>query len=180
MKSIVLLCALGILWNAQPIIFNFNNQKSDTEWQIINDGVMGGLSKGRAVYTDSTVQFRGTVSLENNGGFTSFRTPFGKYDLTPYTTMDIRYRSTGQAMGFSLEHHYQFYLPNYKFNLPNTEGNWQTLTVKLSDFKEYRLGNPTGGKLESAVLAKIKRLGFITTEKKPGAFTIETDYIKFY
>ena len=45
------------------------------EWRIVNDGVMGGLSKGNISFTDGgTMVFKGNLSLENNGGFSSVRT----------------------------------------------------------------------------------------------------------
>ena len=49
-------------------------------WRITDDGVMGGLSKGRVDFTDAgTMVFKGTLSLENSGGFSTART--GKVDL---------------------------------------------------------------------------------------------------
>ena len=41
------------------------------DWRITNDGVMGGLSRSRAVVGDGAVVFEGELSLENNGGFAS-------------------------------------------------------------------------------------------------------------
>jgi len=38
----------------------------------VNDGVMGGVSDGRFRVTErQTLEFYGTLSLENNGGFAS-------------------------------------------------------------------------------------------------------------
>jgi hypothetical protein len=51
------------------ILENFSPE-NHLEWQIINDGVMGGMSEGRfKINTDQTADFWGNVSLENNGGF---------------------------------------------------------------------------------------------------------------
>jgi hypothetical protein len=38
-------------------------------WQIVNDGVMGELSKGSVQISEGIMTFSGTLSLENNGGF---------------------------------------------------------------------------------------------------------------
>ena len=39
-------------------------------WQVIDDGVMGGRSKGNfAINEEGNAVFEGTVSLDNNGGF---------------------------------------------------------------------------------------------------------------
>ena len=42
------------------------------DWQVINDGVMGGLPKGTINFTDTSLVFQGSVSLENFGGFHRF------------------------------------------------------------------------------------------------------------
>ena len=44
-------------------------------WQAVNDGVMGGISDRRFRITEEqTLEFFGTLSPENNGGFASVRT----------------------------------------------------------------------------------------------------------
>ena len=46
-------------------------------WMVVNDGVMGGVSRSTIRRGDDvgTAVFEGTLSLENNGGFASVRTP---------------------------------------------------------------------------------------------------------
>ena len=56
------------------ILFDFTGADAAKEWQTINDGVMGGVSDGKFKITDKkTLEFYGTLSLENNGGFASVR-----------------------------------------------------------------------------------------------------------
>lgn len=43
------------------------------QWQIINDGVMGGLSRSSVRCDGDGVLFSGTLSTANNGGFASIR-----------------------------------------------------------------------------------------------------------
>ena len=43
-------------------------------WTTVNDPVMGGASTSRITFGDGLV-FSGTISLENNGGFASARSP---------------------------------------------------------------------------------------------------------
>ena len=42
-------------------------------WRSINDGVMGGVSAGGMRESREGLKFTGTLSLENNGGFSSVR-----------------------------------------------------------------------------------------------------------
>ena len=46
------------------------------DWFVVNDTVMGGLSESRLVVGAHSIEFKGDVSLRNNGGFASVRTPF--------------------------------------------------------------------------------------------------------
>lgn len=54
---------------------------STGEWMIVNDDVMGGNSQGSAETTNNNVLlFEGSLSLENNGGFSSVKTD-GNWNL---------------------------------------------------------------------------------------------------
>lgn len=56
-------------------LFDFTGADVAKEWQTVNDGVMGGVSQGKFKIIDKkTLEFFGTLSLENNGGFASVRT----------------------------------------------------------------------------------------------------------
>lgn len=61
-------------WFLRPTSFkvDFGKDKVNREWRVLNDGVMGGLSEGQVTFTKNAVQFAGTVSLANNGGFSLF------------------------------------------------------------------------------------------------------------
>ncbi len=63
-------------------LFGFSRTDAAGEWQTVNDGVMGGVSDGRFRITDKkTLEFYGTLSLENNGGFASVRSKAKKLGL---------------------------------------------------------------------------------------------------
>ncbi len=45
------------------------------EWYVVNDDVMGGISRSEISRTErKSLQFTGDLSLERNGGFASVRT----------------------------------------------------------------------------------------------------------
>ena len=44
-------------------------------WSVVNDTVMGGVSTGRLAWDDGALVFTGELSLDNNGGFASVRSP---------------------------------------------------------------------------------------------------------
>lgn len=163
-----------------PLTFDFGTSCDNCDdWFVVLDGVMGGLSKGNVEQTDESIIFRGSISLENNGGFASLRTPYQDYDLSSYKTVTVRYRSTGQDFGLTLNKHRRFWRPQYKTNLPITNGEWETITCNLADFGTYRLGNKIEGNPGAEDLSKVIRLGLISNTKAPTDFEIEVDKIVF-
>lgn len=153
--------------------------KETRDWQVVNDTVMGGRSQSGVRYTKKSVVFKGTVSLENNGGFASLRSPYGTWDLTPYQTLTIRYRSTGFDMAWTMNNERPFYRPVFKGTLPNTKGVWKTTTFELRALAAYSLGNPLGYNVSNKELKEIIRMGFISNEKRAGDFELEIDHITF-
>ncbi|MEL7533357.1 MAG: CIA30 family protein [Bacteroidota bacterium] len=158
---------------------DFGKDKSGQSWRVINDGVMGGLSQAQARLTGNSVLYRGEISLDNNGGFSSFRSPYARFDFSDFETVTIRFKSQGPTFGFTLETSSYFYQPYYKAVLQSESKDWQTLTVKLTDFKQYQLGRPSGERLAAAYLSKIIRIGFINHDKVAKPFELEIDYILF-
>lgn len=157
---------------------DFGTQKDGDKWRIINDGVMGGLSTGSVSYSDSYFTYKGTISLENNGGFSSYRAPYKTQDLSSFSEIEIRYRLTGKDMAFSLDLERPFYKPNYKINIPKSD-KWRSITYNLLDFEEYIIGRKTGNTITKSQLEKTIRMGFITNSKEAGDFTFQVDYILF-
>ena len=77
--------------------------RGDVIWPHINDGVMGGVSSGAMSAADGYATFRGTVSFDNNGGFSSVRSPAVVRDLSPFDGLVLRVRGDGKRYGFRLK-----------------------------------------------------------------------------
>ncbi|MBC8756031.1 CIA30 family protein [Kordia sp. YSTF-M3] len=164
---------------AQQADVDFGKYKDGDLWRITDDGVMGGLSKGDYRFSDDGVVFDGTVSLENNGGFSSYKSRFKKTDLSSYTKVIIRYRSKNYIMGFTFEMDKRWYVPYYKVSLKPTDWKWVEAEIAFSEFDRYNIGSKRPGRLTQEELKKILRVGFTSNEKRAGDFKIEIDYIKF-
>lgn len=177
MKFLFTLMLLLALTNLPTV--DFGNGKSGSDWQIINDGVMGGLSEGKAVLTDSSLLYSGRISLDNNGGFSSLRSRFGDMDLSGFETVSIRFRSEGQPFAFVLETSRVWYQPSYRYKFATAQDEWKTVTMPLSEFKETRIGRETGAKISDGQLGEVIRMGFINTGKYESDFELEIDYIVF-
>ena len=156
-----------------------SNTEGDAGWYIINDGVMGGQSIGQGELKEESVLFKGVISLKNNGGFASMRSPFGRVDLSNFEQIKIRYRATGEPCKIMLESSRQFWQPYLAQRLDPTESEWRTVRFELDALQQYRLAQPTGRTATQNVLKDIIRVGIMTDSKNESAFEIEIDYIVF-
>lgn len=57
-------------------VFGFPGADDLDGWSVVNDTVMGGVSSGELAWVDGAMAFTGELSLDNNGGFASVRSPF--------------------------------------------------------------------------------------------------------
>jgi len=57
------------------MLVEFPDADSVAGWSIQNDTVMGGVSNSRTEWVDGQLIFAGDLSLDNNGGFCSMRSP---------------------------------------------------------------------------------------------------------
>jgi len=158
---------------------DFGQGKQGANWQIVNDGVMGGLSQGRGGLTDSTLVFSGRVSLENNGGFASLRSPWARYDFADYEEVKIRYRLEGVGFAMVIETSPRWYEVNYKKTLPEKDGEWTIATLSLNEFKAYQVGRKLSNTLDEGIKSQVLRFGFISDEKRADEFLLEIDWIEF-
>ena len=84
-------------------LLDFAGPEAARQWQAVNDGVMGGVSQGRFRITDAgTMEFSGSLSLENNGGFASVRTKPMAPDLAAGDTLVVRVKGNGREYLFNL------------------------------------------------------------------------------
>jgi NADH dehydrogenase [ubiquinone] 1 alpha subcomplex assembly factor 1 len=162
----------------QQINYDFGGEVG-ANWQVIVDGVMGGLSTGSVSLTEHSMVFTGVISLANNGGFSSWRAPFGTYDLSPYQSVEIRYRSRGGDFTFMLEEDRRFWIPYFSMTLPDSDEEWTTLRLDLEKFDVRKLGEQTGKNMQLTDRSEIIRMGFMKLDKQAGPFVLEVDYITF-
>ena len=126
-------------------LFDANANPNSKNWYIIDDVVMGGRSSGDFGMTkEGYAKFSGTVSLENNGGFSSVRYAMETQKVTPESKVRIHLKGDGSNYQFRVRHQrgsYYSYITKFE-----TTGNWQTLEFQLKDlyptFRGRRLDLP--------------------------------------
>jgi hypothetical protein len=181
MKLLSLLFPALLFMPIKAFKIEFGNSTNRTSnWAILSDNVMGGVSEGQIEYGSNSVTLKGNVSLENRGGFVSIKSKFGNLDLSAFKMVKIRFRSSLQKYAFTLENSRRWYEPAYKHDFNAKEINkWETITLNLDDFAEEVIGRPTGNKTDKSILENILRIGISTNEKREGPFQLEIESIEF-
>ncbi|MEM9478480.1 MAG: CIA30 family protein [Verrucomicrobiota bacterium] len=103
-------------------------------WEIEDDSVMGGVSRGRFEVNESgNAVFSGRVSLENDGGFSSIQSYFEPIVITGYKFAEILLKGDGKQYQFRVETdrtEKHSYIHNFA-----TSGDWETIIVPLTSMK---------------------------------------------
>lgn len=163
-----------MLISQSMIIFDFNKTSSISDWKVVNDVVMGGRSSSKFYVNDEGHGvFSGTVSLENNGGFSSVRYRFSEKNIEKFNKVNIRLKGDGKE--------YQFRIKSNKYNQESyktvlkTTGDWQTIEVSLSEFQPVFRGRILN--IPNFSSNKLEEIGFLVGNKKNENFNLIIDSI---
>ena len=162
----------------EKTIADFKSDASSLKWRTVNDSVMGGISKGGSYITEAShLYFKGTISLENNGGFSSIRTMGSKHDLSEYKGIQIRFKGDGRMYYLTARANGKRMLA-YWSPVQTKKDEWVTLKVPFESFYGTSFGRKIPGtKLD---VENITSFGFMLYDKKAGDFSLEVSDIKAY
>ena len=155
-------------------IFNFTSNSDISNWNIVDDVVMGGRSDGSfRINKDGHGEFLGKVSLDNNGGFSSLHYDFDTTIVSSYSKFVLRIKGDGKQYQFRVKDNYRnFYSYISSFS---TNKNWQLIEINLSEmYPGFR-----GRKLEMSKFSSsvIEEIAFLIGNKRNESFKIEIDKI---
>ena len=149
---------------SEKLLFDFNGDRPRTNWSAVNDNVMGGVSKGgHQLPGDGTLVFTGSLSLENNGGFSSIRTERKRMDLSGYDGLALRIRGDGRTYWLTINTNVRIPAGSYRVLVPTRAGQWQTLRAPFSAFKATSFGRelPVFLPLDPA---RVESIGFLIAD----------------
>ena len=155
-------------------LYDFSKGKSSSTWSIVDDGVMGGMSRGNFyVNEEGNGVFEGYVSLENYGGFSSVRHRFPTRKVEQYSTIKIRLKGDGKRYQFRVKsdrgdrHSYIYYFM--------TNGEWQDVEIPMNAMvpmfrgRKMNMVNYPGDVMEEVAI--------LIANKKAENFRLEIDRI---
>jgi monofunctional biosynthetic peptidoglycan transglycosylase len=159
------------------MLFDFGTPEAAEQWQTVNDGVMGGRSDGRCKISDEkTMEFFGTLSLENNGGFASVRSRPKKLGLKQGDALVARVRGDGREYTLNL------YVPrpriafSYRSSFKTQTGEWIEVVAPLNEFVATSFGRVVAN--DPLNPSEVNAMGFLLGDKKAGPFKLEIAWIK--
>lgn len=156
-------------------LFDFNEDSNVFDWKVIDDVVMGGRSKGSFIINENGHGvFEGTVSLENNGGFSSIRHASNIIIPKNQQKISIRLKGDGKSYQFRLKHKRNSW-ESYVYNF-NTTGNWQVIEISLKDmYPSFRGRRLNKGNFDFDTIAE---MGFLISNKQKEYFRLEIDKLE--
>ena len=155
--------------NAGPLpLIDFSVPELVTQFRVINDSVMGGVSTSQLRPDAGVMVFEGEVSLENSGGFASFRGPVKFPALPKALLLTVRGDERRYKLTLKLDDSNQSGQYQAAFVAPR---EWQTLRFEPADFEaSFR------GRLISQPPVRfvdVRYVGLLISDKQSGAFRVE-------
>jgi len=157
-------------------LMDFEAKADAPEWFSVNDGVMGGLSTGGPSIKHGVLHFRGILSLENNGGFSSIRTN-GAYDFSDKEAVVMRIKGDGRTYQLRLatDARYRGSAVSYGEDFKTEIGKWIEVRIPFESLTPAWRGNQLEGPDFDA--SKVEEIGILIGDKKPGKFLLAVDWI---
>lgn len=155
------------------MLIDFTDKKAGHQMNVVNDGVMGGLSQGRIEMTQNdSLLFKGNISLQNNGGFSSFRIGGKLWDLSAWKGVEILVKGDGRTYGLRATTDETFLRSSVSFtaDFKTVKDEWVKLQIPFSKMKASWRGRKLDRNFDPA---QIKGLGIILADKQAGKFALE-------
>jgi monofunctional biosynthetic peptidoglycan transglycosylase len=143
-------------------------------WVCVNDTVMGGVSQSQVEPTADGMRFTGTLSLDNNGGFTSVRTQPSALSLEGTTAFRVTVQGDGRAYDFTVRRDdVGIRGGSYRVRIETDPDEPVTVEVPLTAFQATAFGRPISAPPLAAAPERISSVGFLLADKNPGTFALE-------
>ena len=178
LNVILTACATDNL-NDHKTLYDFSSAEELKSWRTINDGVMGGLSQSEISHSEQSAIYKGTISLDNNGGFASTRTMPKDFQLEGYKGISLRLKGDGKKYQFRIRANSRFDGVSYRNIFETKKDEWMTINLAFSDFVPTWRGRILKD-VKALDISEIQQIGFLIANKKAEDFQIEIDSIKAY
>lgn len=157
-------------------LFDFD-RADEAKWEVVNDGVMGGHSKGYVTVENGMLRFSGTL-VTQDGGFTSVRGA-RVIDLTDQVGVELRVRGSGRQFEVELDDDVRSGWKRVSRRAPfPTSADWTLIRVPFSTLRSTMHGQVVDA--PPIDLERIVGVGLYIVDGQDGPFRLEVDHIAAY
>ncbi len=150
-----------------------NTAAAVDDWAVVNDGVMGGLSKGYVALQQDHMAFTGNVNT-NGGGFTSIRLRTDPKWLANEegVRLTVRPDDRGYSITFRTGQSWRGRNISWQTDLPDLPaGEWSEVMVPFSALRPTVFGRDVrGGEFDRS---DIRQMGLIIADGVDGPFRLD-------
>ena len=156
-------------------IYDFRLSKNLRDWQVVDDGVMGGRSRGLLKKNeDGHGQFSGFISLENYGGFSSVRLRTKSISVNDYDYIVIKVLGDNKFYQLRIKSSpYDRHVYVKKFYAKN---EWQEIAIPLNSMQPQFRGRRL--RMRTFRGDSITEVGILVGNKVAENFSIIIESIK--
>ena len=166
--------------NQKEHSFQFS-QLNQSDYMIVDDGVMGGRSNSNLEIVNEYVMYSGRVSIENNGGFASLRMmwPFAieVADINKLSRVELTVKGDGKKYQFRLRTNRGFDGAAYSYSFTTVKNKIQTIEIPIEKFVPTFRGRVLSD-MPKLKFFEVQQMGLLIADKQVGDFVIDLIALK--
>ena len=156
-------------------IFTFS--EGEPIWYTVDDNVMGGVSSSTVDVIDSGIlSFSGTMSLDNNGGFSSVRSDWTPIDLSDSDGVLLRVSGDGNVYRLRIRSAETGREISYNAFFETKPDTWTVVYIPFAKMVPTFRGFIMD--VDALDPSSIGSFGFMLSDKQPGEFRLLVDWIR--
>ncbi|MEZ8777040.1 CIA30 family protein [Vibrio splendidus] len=158
-------------------MIDFTQASEHQNWTVTNDDVMGGISTGELIYLDNMSRFRGELSLENNGGFSSVKRSIESL-AHEIDSVELVFVGDGRTYQLRFTTSKDDHRVQYKHYFNTIKGQQLSKVFHFNDFQAVFRGRLLSDAPELKA-RDIKQIGFLIADKQPSPFELNLIQLHF-
>ena len=161
------------------LLTDFTTERSDLDWYVLNDNVMGGRSEGTFKIEGGELYFAGRTNTRG-GGFSSIRTKPVQLDLSGFAGIRLQVRGDGRRYTWRLatDARWRGRQISYWADFDTRDGAWTTVNIPFSRFiPRYRGATLDGPELDPE---QITEMGLMIYDNLDGPFELRLSSVYAY
>ncbi|MEZ8111024.1 CIA30 family protein [Vibrio splendidus] len=158
-------------------MIDFTQASEHQNWTVTNDDVMGGISTGELIYLDNMSRFRGELSLENNGGFSSVKRSIESL-AHEIDSVELVFVGDGRTYQLRFTKSKDGHRVQYKHYFDTIKGQQLSKVFHFNDFQAVFRGRLLSDAPELKA-RDIKQIGFLIADKQPSPFELDLIQLHF-